>query len=90
VSIDRKRARSPGSSDCDRHFRGGANRGKRVLELVRDIAREALRVANVLVEPPGQLLQGAREIPDLVPAIRVGEPSRQLIAVAPRARGLTP
>ena len=72
------------------HLRGGADRRQRVLELVRDVAREPLDLADVLVEPARQLLQRAREVADLVAPVRVVKDARQPAAPLRQVRRLPP
>jgi hypothetical protein len=56
------------SSDLhlERHLDSGADRGERVAELVGDVGSERLSVLQVLLEPAGQLGEGAFEVADLV------------------------
>ena len=48
---------------------GAAQRGQRVLQLVRDVGREALDRLDAVVERPRHVAQRAREMADLVRAV---------------------
>ena len=59
------------------HFRRGANGGERILQLVRHVGGKRLEQLDVIVRPPCQLAERARERADLVLSRRAGkEPGR--------------
>ena len=61
-----KRARSSVPLGDRQRLGGRPDRRQRVAQLVRHVGGEALGEAQVRVEPPGQLLQRARQLADLV------------------------
>ena len=70
-------------------LRGNANRGQRVLELVRDVARKRLEQLDVRIEPCRELFERPRQVSDLVLAIDVSEAGRRRAAVRQRQRRVT-
>ena len=70
-------------------LRGNANRGQRVLELVRHVARKRFEELDVGIEPCRELFERPCQVPDLVLAIDVAEASRGRAAVRQRERRVT-
>jgi hypothetical protein len=70
------------------HLGGGTDRRERVLELVGDVARKGLHVADVPLEPAPELLQGAGQVADLVPSVLEREATLQPPASIEDHRGL--
>ena len=69
------------------HLGRDSNGGERVLELVRDVARERFEQLDVGVQPARQLLERAREVADLVFSIDAAEAGWRGAAVRERKRG---
>ena len=88
VLHDRQQAIARGAGfDPRQGFDGAAQRGQRVLELVRDVRGEALDRVDPVVERLGHVAQGAREMADFVRAVgEVGNLLARLDA-APHALG---
>ncbi len=53
--------------DLREDLRRAPDRGQRILQLVPEIGRERFGEARVLLQPVRELLQGARQLGDLVP-----------------------
>jgi hypothetical protein len=68
------------------HLGGGANGGERVLDLMRDVGSEGLDEAQVPFETGGELLQGARQIADLVAPSRNALSGRAMVVETRRLR----
>ena len=68
---------------------GAAQRGQRVLQLVRDVGGEALDRLDAVVERVGHVAQRAGEMPDLVAAVgEIGDLLARLDAAAHPLGGL--
>ena len=73
----------------DRQRLGGRpDRRQRVAQLVRHVGGEALGEAQVRVEPPGQLLQRARQLADLVAPRRAAEGAQAAAVVIDQRLGV--